>query len=249
MKIIIKEDPAVLGKTAGQLAAERIRQVIAEKGQVNIILATGASQLKTLDELVRVPGVDWGKVVMFHLDEYIGLSRKHPASFSRYIQDRFLAQLPPLKEAFLIDGEADPEAECLRLNALIKTYPTDLALVGIGENGHLAFNDPPADFHTLTPYLVVNLDLPCREQQLAEGWFSSLDEIPDEAISMSVQQILSAACIICSVPGERKAVAVSRCLEGPVTNLSPASILQTHGNCYCFLDASSARLLNPINHP
>ena len=246
MEVTIKRDPLELGQFAGQLAAEQIRTAIDENGQANILLATGASQLETLNRLVKANEVDWTKVVMFHLDEYIGMSASHPASFSRYLKERFLDKVGPIKAGYLIDGMEEPGKECERLNKLIVQYPIDVALVGIGENGHLAFNDPPADFDTRIPYLVVQLDHRCRQQQLAEGWFDALADVPAQAISMSVQQILAARYIICSVPGERKALAVQQCLENPVSNQYPASILQGHQHCSCFLDSSSAQLLQSV---
>jgi glucosamine-6-phosphate deaminase len=185
---------------------------------------------------------------MFHLDEYIGLPVTHPASFRKYLRERFLSVIPGLKAAHLIDGETDAKAECARLGDLIAKHPVDVALVGIGENGHLAFNDPPADFDTEEPYIVVQLDEACKRQQLGEGWFKSIDEVPSNAISMSIKQILKSKHIICSVPDSRKAIAVKNTVEQPVSNLHPASILQLHRNCTCFLDESSAKLLSsPIS--
>jgi glucosamine-6-phosphate deaminase len=181
---------------------------------------------------------------MFHLDEYIGLPEASPASFRKYLKERFLEKLPPLKAAHLVNGEADPGAECKRLNWLIRNNPIDVALIGIGENGHIAFNDPPANFETDEPYIVVELDEPCRRQQLGEGWFKSLDEVPVQAISMSVRQILKSNHIICSVPDTRKAQAVKDSLEGPVRISCPASVLQTHLNCTFYLDEAAASLLS-----
>lgn len=244
MEIYVHRDPRALGQAAGSVAAELIRQAIARQGFANIILATGTSQFETLNQLIREPGIDWGKVSMFHLDEYIGLPETAKASFRKYLRERFLDQVPALKAAYLINGEGDPEAECARLGALIAAHPIDVALVGVGENGHLAFNDPPADFATTQPYLVVDLDEACRRQQLHEGWFSSLEEVPRQAISMSVRQILQARHIICSVPDSRKARAVKDCLEHPVDNRYPASILQTHPHCSWYLDEASAALLS-----
>lgn len=243
LEIIVKDDPVDLGKAAAKLAAQHIRESIAKNGQANIILATGASQFETLRELVKESNLEWNKVVMFHLDEYIGLSDSHPASFRKYLRERFLDKIQPLKAVYLIDGNADPSKECIRLSDLIKSYPIDIALVGVGENAHLAFNDPPADFDTKDPYLVVELELQCRQQQVAEGWFDSLENVPLKAISMSVQQIMSARNIVCSVPGQRKANAILRCFQNPVSNLFPASILQLHPRCHCFLDRASAQSL------
>jgi glucosamine-6-phosphate deaminase len=199
MEITIYQTPAELGKAAGTATAALIREAIKKNGRANIILATGTSQFETLKQLIVEPGIDWRKVVMFHLDEYIGLPITHPASFRKYLNDRFISKVPGLKAAHLINGETDPNAECDRLNLLISQHPIDVALVGIGENGHLAFNDPPADFETEQPYLVVELDEACRRQQLGEGWFNSIDEVPRKAISMSIKQILKSKYIICSV--------------------------------------------------
>jgi glucosamine-6-phosphate deaminase len=244
MEIILTDSPQELGKLAGTRAAEFIREAIAETGNCNIILATGTSQFETLNQLIGSPGIDWSKVVMFHLDEYIGLPITSPASFRRYLKERFLDQVPPLKASNLIDGETDPEAECERLGRIIEQHPIDVALVGIGENGHLAFNDPPADFDTEKPYIIVDLDEPCRNQQFSEGWFASFDDVPQKAISMSVKQIMKSKRIVCSVPDERKAVAVKNSVEQKVSNLFPASILQQHPDCALFLDAGSASLLS-----
>lgn len=239
----ILENAAKLGHAAGKKAAILIREIIQEQGYANIILATGASQFETLNQLVKEKDIPWNKVTMFHLDEYIGLPETHGASFRKYLKERFLNKVPPLKAAYLINGDNDPEKECKRISALIRKYPIDVALVGIGENGHLAFNDPPADFDAEDPYLVVDLDEQCRRQQWKEGWFKHVEEVPSKAISMSVRQIMKSKHIICSVPDERKARAVKNCLEGPVSNLFPASILQRHPDCFYFLDRASASLL------
>lgn len=244
MDIQIASDHVKLGEAAGLAASRLIRNTIAEKGGANIILATGTSQFETLKHLIHDSGIDWSKVVMFHLDEYIGLPITHPASFRKYLKERFLSKVSPLKAVYLINGEENPAQECEKLGALIRNHPIDVALVGIGENGHLAFNDPPADFETEEPYIVVDLDEACRNQQYGEGWFKSIQEVPKQAISMSVVQILKSAHIICSVPDERKAVAVKNSLEQPVSNLFPASILQTHKNCALFLDKFSAAKLS-----
>lgn len=243
MNIIIKDDPAQLGQAAGKHAAELIRKAIAEKGGANIILATGTSQFETMNQLIREKDIDWKKVVMFHLDEYIGLPDTHPASFRKYLKERFVAKVPALAAVNLINGETNPEAECVWLGDLITQHPIDVALVGIGENGHLAFNDPPADFDTEEPYIIVDLDEACRRQQYGEGWFKTVDDVPKQAISMSIRQIMKSQHIICSVPDERKATAVKNCVENPVSNLFPASILQNHPNCALYLDKASAQKL------
>lgn len=243
MEIITTTNPIELGKLAGKAAADLIATTIAQNGQANIILATGASQFETLKQLTQEKDIDWGKVVMFHLDEYIELSESSNASFRRYLKERFLEKVAPLKASYLINGETNPESECNRLNSIIERYPIDVALVGIGENGHLAFNDPPADFDNEQPYIIVDLEEQCRKQQYGEGWFKSINDVPKQAISMSIKQICKSKNIVCSVPDGRKAKAVKDCLEQPVSNLFPASILQLHPRCTYFLDRSSSALL------
>src|SRR4051812_14890509 len=243
MQINISENPEELGKVAGTAAAELIRKAIAEKGTANIILATGTSQFETLNQIINEGGIDWSKVVMFHLDEYLNLAITHPASFRKYLEERFISKVPALKEVYLINGETNPKEECERLGNAIKQHPIDVALVGIGENGHLAFNDPPADFQTDQPYLVVELDEACRKQQQGEGWFPTLNDVPRQAISMSVRQIMKSKQIVCTVPDQRKAQAVKHATRGPVTPQVPASILQQHPNCAIYLDKPAASLL------
>lgn len=244
MKISISSNTVELGKVAGKAAATHIKDALAMKGYANIILATGTSQFETLQQLLTEPGIDWSNVTMFHLDEYIGLPITHPASFRKYLKERFVSKVPSLKAAHYINGEENAQTECKRLGKIISESPIDVALVGIGENGHLAFNDPPADFDTADPYIVVELDEACRKQQLGEGWFKSMNEVPRQAISMSVKQILKSKIIICSVPDERKAVAVKNSIEQPVSNLFPATALQQHPHCTCYLDTFSASLLS-----
>ncbi|WP_262900040.1 glucosamine-6-phosphate deaminase [Aquirufa aurantiipilula] len=244
MKLHIFTDPTQLGQSSGSLAAEHIKQAIQSKGQANIILATGTSQFETLNQLIQEKDIDWSKVVLFHLDEYIGLKDSHPASFRKYLKERFIQLVPALKSVNLINGEEDALAECQRLNSIILQHPIDVALVGIGENGHLAFNDPPANFETKDPYIVVQLDEACRMQQMGEGWFPSLEDVPKQAISMSIQHIMASKKIICSVPDYRKAEAVKNCLENEVSPWYPASILQKHADCSMFLDQQSAELLS-----
>jgi len=245
MKIDIYETRYELGKAAGTATAQLIREAIKIHGTANIILATGTSQFETLNQLIS-ENIEWSKVTMFHLDEYIDLTITHPASFRKYLLERFMSKVSPLKAAHLINGETDPQKECNRLGILISKHIIDVALVGIGENGHLAFNDPPADFEIEDPYIVVELDEQCKKQQLGEGWFKSIAEVPSQAISMSIKQIMKSKHIICSVPDSRKAIAIKNCFEQPVSNLHPASILQLHTNCMCYLDKYSATLLTGI---
>jgi glucosamine-6-phosphate deaminase len=243
MEIHVFDSTSELAAASAARAAESLRGALARQDRARVVAATGASQIEFLEVLVATEGIDWARVEIFHLDEYIGLPREHPASFRRYLEERLVRPVRPA--AFhAIDGEArDPRAECRRLGTLIREAPVDVAFVGIGENGHLAFNDPPADFETREPYLVVALDEACRRQQLGEGWFSSLEDVPTRAISMSVRQILEAREIVASVPDARKAVAARDCLEGEVTPAHPASILQTHPRATVHLDSGSASLL------
>lgn len=244
MKIIIAKDPIELGQRAGKTAAELIRNTIKVKGVANVILATGSSQFETLKQLVLEKDIEWSRVMMFHLDEYIGLPESSGASFRKYLKERFLSKVSALKSVNLVNGETDPIEECTRLNAIIEANPIDIALVGIGENGHLAFNDPPADFDTVKPYIIVSLDEQCRKQQFNEGWFASVDDVPQKAISMSINQICKSKHILCSVPDIRKAIAVRDCMEREVSNMFPASILQIHPDCTYYLDKYSASLLS-----
>jgi glucosamine-6-phosphate deaminase len=243
MNVSVFNTSAELGNAAGGHAAQLIKDAIATNGKANIILATGTSQFETLNKLVADREIAWDKVTMFHLDEYIGISDSHAASFRKYLRERFLEKVPLLHAAHLIDGEADPAAECRRLSQVISEHPIDVALVGIGENGHLAFNDPPANFEIEQPYIIVQLDDQCVAQQYGEGWFKSLDDVPRTAISMSIRQIMKSRHLICSVPDARKAQAVVDCLEHPITNLHPASILQQHPRCSIYLDTASAAAL------
>ncbi len=244
MKKFIYETKGDMAAAAGHCAAQAIRKAVKERGQANIILATGASQFEMLRNLVVRPGMDWLRVVMFHLDEYIGFGPTHPASFRKYLQERFVDRVSPLQSVYFVRGEAeDPAAECRRLGALIQTHPIDVACIGIGENGHLAFNDPPADFETQEPYLVVKLDDRCRRQQLGEGWFKTFEQVPNRAISMSIRQIMKSKQLVVTVPDLRKAEAVKNALESPLTPMCPASILCEHPDCSIFLDAPAASLL------
>ena len=244
MEIHIDATKEKIGLLAAQKATEIIKRAISEKSFATIILATGASQFEVLKAFTSTDEIDWSKIIMFHLDEYIELPATHPASFRKYLMDRFVNLVPSLKEMYLINGEAEsPKQECEQLSKIIAKYPVDVAFVGIGENGHLAFNDPPADFQTEQPFIVVELDEECRRQQFGEGWFPTLEDVPHKAISISVQQIMKSQYIICSVPGERKAQAVKNCLENEISNMYPSSILREHPNCSIYLDEESSSLL------
>ena len=244
MDLHIFESKAGMGAAAAQRVVELLKGAISERGVANVILATGVSQFEMLAQLVQ-QDIDWSKVTAFHLDEYIGLPELHPASFRNYLQARFVDKVPTLKQFHFVNGEAaDPQAECDRVGALISACSIDVACIGIGENGHIAFNDPPADFETESPYLVVDLDEACRRQQLGEGWFPTLNDVPAQAISMSVRQIMKSVAIVCTVPDARKATAVKNSVQGAVSNLIPASILQHHPHCAMFMDTDSAALLS-----
>lgn len=238
------ETSQALGEAAGNSAALKIESAIHDNTVAYIILATGASQFSTLHTLVNYDIIDWSKVTIFHLDEYVGLSENHQASFRLYLKQRFLEKVGKVKNFHFINGSAEnPQDECERLHRLIEVVNIDVALVGIGENGHLAFNDPPADFDITDAYIVADLDEKCRMQQVGEGWFDGLEDVPSQAISMSVTQIMKSNSIICAVPDVRKAQAVRDCVLGEVSNLHPASILQHHEDCTIFLDKGSASLM------
>ena len=233
-----------LGRAAAAAAAVALRDAIAKQGRARIIAATGASQLSFLKELASTRKVDWRRVEMFHLDEYVDLPMTHRASFRKYLVER-LIKPAGIERYHLLDGEGDVNTVCRDVGAELNAAPIDVAFVGIGENGHLAFNDPPADFVTEEPYLIVNLDEACRRQQVGEGWFKDLSEVPQWAISMSIRQILKTAKILCIVPEKRKAPAVKVCLEGQISPAVPASILRTHPDVTFYLDTDSASLLDP----
>lgn len=232
-----------MAEAAAENAAAILQETIEARGRARLVAATGASQFDFLEILTGLPGIDWPKVEMFHLDEYIGHPASHPASFRRFLKER-LIQKTGIQRYFLLDGE-DPAESIRRTSHALLAAPVDLAFVGIGENGHLAFNDPPADFETKEPYLIVELDEACRRQQLGEGWFATLDDVPRRAISMSVRQILTAKKILCIVPDTRKAEALRACFEGEIGPMAPASILRTHPGTTVYLDADSASLLRP----
>jgi glucosamine-6-phosphate deaminase len=245
MDLRVYDTKAEMGEAAAAQAAAALRAAIAERGRAHAIAATGASQFEFLDHLAAAPGIDWPRTVFFHLDEYVGLPDTHPASFRKYLRERLADRVHPGAFHFIEGDAADPAAECRRVGALLARHPIDVAFVGIGENGHLAFNDPPADFEITEPYIVVELDEDCRRQQLGEGWFASLPDVPRRAISMSIQQILKSREILCVVPDARKARAVKECLAGEVSPRHPASILQRHPRTTVFLDAPAAALLEP----
>lgn len=244
MILRVFEDKQAMGEVAAAQAATVLRRAISDRGSARLVAATGASQFEFLDALTGAQEIDWPNVELFHLDEYIGLPMTHPASFRKYIQERIIAKTG-ITLHHLMSGEDDPAAVIQRTSDAIRAASIDVAFVGIGENGHLAFNDPPADFDTDDPYLIVNLDEPCRRQQVGEGWFADLSSVPKQAISMSVRQILKAREIIAVVPDARKAAAVKACFEGPISPMAPASILRRHPSATIFLDKASAAALSP----
>lgn len=238
MKTIVTATASEMGRYAAEHAAQDLRDAIETNGVAYLIVATGASQFEVLSQLIE-QDVDWSRVHGFHLDEYIGIGRDHPASFCKYLQERFVDKVP-LASFHYLAGDADAEETVRDAAAKISAITVDVAMVGIGENGHLAFNDPPADFETQSPYLIVELDQECRMQQVGEGWFGSLDEVPTHAISMSVRQILKTKAIYCSVPDQRKSAAVRDTLCGPITPDVPASILREHAGTTLIIDEAAA---------
>ena len=244
MRIKVFGDRVSLGQAAAEQAAAAVRLAIAERGQARIIAATAASQLEFLDALTKAPEIDWSKVEAFHLDEYIGLPVTHPGSFRKMLLEQ-LVRKTGITRYHLLDGDAADLSEVVRnVGKELASMPVDIAFLGIGENGHIAFNDPPADFETEEPYIIVNLDEACRRQQVGEAWFADISQVPQRAISMSARQILKAREILAVVPGPRKAEAVKLCLEGAISPMAPASILRTHPNATVYLDHASASLLS-----
>ena len=254
LQIKILDNKKALGRAAAEHAAESLRAALRENGAARIVAATGASQFEFLDSLTSAADIDWSRVELFHLDEYVGLPVTHPASFRKYILERIILKTriglktgighkTGITQYHLLDGEGDPQEVAKRVGSELISRPIDIAFVGIGENGHLAFNDPPADFASEEPYLVVQLDEACRRQQVNEGWFSQLADVPMRAISMSIRQILRAKEIIAVVPEARKARAVPACLEEEISPMAPASALRNHANATLYLDRDSAALV------
>jgi glucosamine-6-phosphate deaminase len=231
-----------MSAAAARHAAASLRDVIARNGKARIVAATGASQLEFLRQLTSQPDVDWPRVELFHLDEYAGIPETHPASFRRYLRENLIDRTG-IRDYHFLDGEGDLDDVRRRIGAELSREPVDVMFAGIGENGHLAFNDPPANFDTVEPYIVVALDEACRKQQVGEGWFASIKDVPTTAISMSVQQIMKAKEMLVVVPDDRKAAAVKAALEGPITPQVPASIIRTHPNVTLYLDEPAAWLL------
>src|SRR6201984_538749 len=238
MNIRIFGDKVSLGKAAAEHAAGVIRQAILDRGAARLIAATAASQKEFLEALTSAPEIDWHLVEVFHLDEYIGLPITHPGSFRGMLLEQLIHKTG-IVNYHLLDGDGDFPSVLARASEAVASEPIDIAFLGIGENGHLAFNDPPADFETEEPYLIVNLDEACRRQQVGEAWFADMSQVPVQAISMSVRQILKAKEILAVVPDSRKAQAVKACFEGEISSMAPASSLRTHLNATVYLDRNS----------
>lgn len=245
MIVRVFENKFSLSETAAVQAATVLRRAIVDHGRARMVVATGTSQLDFLEALTKAENLDWERVEMFHLDEYVGLPITHPASFRKYLLERLILKTG-ITQYHLLDGNGDLREVVRRVGENLSSTPVDVAFVGIGENGHLAFNDPPADFQTAEPYLIVNLDEACRRQQVEEAWFADISEVPRRAISMSVRQILRAKEIISVVPDSRKAPAVKLSIEGEIGPMAPASILRTHPAVTVYLDRESAGLLSPV---
>lgn len=239
MKVSVLNNSEELGLVAAKRSAEIINEQINTRGKARIVLSTGASQFDVLKALVE-EDVDWGKVEMFHLDEYVGLPESHIASFRRYLKERFVGCLPQLSQAHFVNGEGNVKTNIQKLTDAIRKEPIDLALIGIGENAHIAFNDPPADFDTTDSYMVVNLDEQCKQQQVREGWFPSIEDVPNQAITMTVHQIMQSKVIISCVPHKVKANAIKKFFENSLNNQIPATILKTHTDFSLFVDKESA---------
>jgi glucosamine-6-phosphate deaminase len=244
MQLKIFPDRTSLSRDAAGQAANAIRRAISERGRARIIAATGAAQFEFLEVLTTDSGIDWAKVEGFHLDEYVGLPATHAASFCKFLMDRLVSKTGIARFHWLEGDAGDLSAMVREVSKQLASALVDIAFVGIGENGHIAFNDPPADFTTEDPYIIVNLDEPCRRQQVGEGWFADISQVPQRAISMSAQQILKAKEIVAVVPDRRKAQAVKACLEGEIGPMAPASILRRHANTTLYLDKDSASLLS-----
>lgn len=243
IKVEVFENVQELGKAAAKSVAGLLQKSIAEKGKANLILATGASQFQFLENLQNLE-IDWKKITVFHLDEYYGMAITHPASFRKYLKERILDKVQP-KQVYYLGGDAeDIEAEVTRYEDLLRNHPVDVACIGIGENGHIAFNDPPvADFNDPKLVKVVELDEACRKQQLGEGWFPTFDDVPTHALSLTIPAIMNCSHINCVVPDERKADAVFNTINAEISTACPATILRTHPNTILYLDKNSASKL------
>jgi glucosamine-6-phosphate deaminase len=244
MIINISKDASDLGNQAAHFATQKLKEAIQKNGEARMIVSTGVSQFETFQALLR-EDIEWGRVEVFHLDEYIGIPNTHEASFRKYLNDRFIRHLK-IKKFHSVDVENDIIKKIKDLTTEIRKKPVDLGLIGIGVNGHIAFNDPPADFNTREAYIIVNLDEQCRLQQVNEGWFSSMDEVPSQAVSMTPWQIMQCKTIISCVPHKVKAISVRNTLINKLTEVVPATILKQHKDYHLYLDANSASEIIPI---
>jgi len=247
MKLVIEQDVNDLAAIACKQIRNTLNKAVDEKGGASLLISTGASQFSLFQTLVGEQGskpVPWDKIDVYHLDEYVGLPPMHTASFCRYIRERFADFVKP-REVHYIYGDRDISATLDRMNGIMKNLTIDLGLIGVGENGHIAFNDPPADFTATDPYIIVELNESCKRQQVREGWFNDVDSVPKNAFTMSVRQILKCAEIVSFVPYTVKAEAVYGMLTQDVNNMAPATILKTHPNLTLYLDGGSSEKLNP----
>ncbi len=243
LNVEIYNDTKIMGQAAADQVTEVLKAAIAEKGHATLILATGASQFSFI-EAFKDKELDWPKITVFHLDEYVGMSDQHPASFVKYLKERILDHVSPKAIHFLNGDAPDADAEAQRYEDLLKQHEVDCACIGIGENGHIAFNDPPvADFDDPKLVKVVELDDDCRKQQLGEGWFPTFEDVPTHALSQTIPAMMRCKYISCVVPDERKATAVKNTLNAPIGTACPATILRTHPNTVLYLDAASASKL------
>ena len=241
----VYDSEMALGRAAAHAAVSILREAIAERGEANLILATGNSQLTFFEALRGDDSLEWSRVRLFHMDEYLGVTAEHPASFRRFMKEGLLEYVTPMDFYGIAGDTADPEAEARRYTELLQAHPTDLCCLGFGENGHLAFNDPPyADFDDPAWVKTVELDAMSRRQQVGEGHFGTLDDVPTYALTLTVPALLAARRVLAIVPEERKAGAVKAALTGPVTPDLPASILRRTPHARLFLDRDSASLLS-----
>lgn len=243
MRVYIDANAELMGKRAAEETVKQIKEAVEKRGECRLLLSTGASQFEMFDALVTMDA-PWDQVVMFHLDEYVGMSATHNASFRKYLTERFIDKVHP-KAYFFVNGEGDVEENLRQLTKEVRRAPIDVALIGIGENGHIAFNDPPADFDTEEAYMVVELEERCKKQQMGEGWFATIDDVPDRAITMTVNQIMKSRVILSVVPGKRKAEAIKMTIEAAeITNQVPATRLREHPDWILYLDEDSASMVD-----
>lgn len=241
INLTISKDVKLNGKRAAELIANLINEAIKERGKARIVVSTGSSQFEMFETLIKLD-VDWSKVEMFHLDEYVNLPESHIASFRKYLKERFVSKVN-LKAAYFVSGEGNIEENISYLTKELRKDIIDVGIIGIGENGHIAFNDPPADFETDEAYKVVTLDQKCRAQQVGEGWFKSIEDVPTQAISMTPKEIMKARHIVTVAPHSVKADAIYKTITTPISPMVPATLLKTHPDWHLFIDDASASKL------